>query len=658
METESRMSARCGKRLLVHSEQGEWKLNEACPDGHQPGLRVGALLDKCTKCKQAPPMEGRIPMAVVERPKKGNGASTSTASLNAEVPLVAPSGVPTVAPPPPPSAATVSIPPAPAFVAPDALPLQPTTGAVLPFSVAVEPSSADPVVLPPAMPEVAPPAAAPLPASIVSPAPSLPDIGKIVLPGGFSLESMMDPEASVDVDAVVKAGMPNLPGGPSTGGLSPHTLDDAKCWRLFYLRHVLGLKPAAPSRSLQLGSLIHYCLAARYLLGAEYQYQPCTLVAQAGAAGLAAEAKALVEGMVAKYGIEEWERWCVRAVEHNLVAFIECPVGGRTVRLPATCRIDLILGLKAPHEPHPAGGPMAEGVYIEDHKTCSSMTKDLLEGYGLDWQFNAQAVIFEEGGYSAVFGPLRGTLVNLLSKSRKTPTADSFARPQAPMSKGLVAEFRDTQLRPLMGEVYRRISDEAVRKDPAQWPKDYRQCNGRWGRCHYFEICEGGHETVSAAFVDDESLVIHPDKFVRPAGPAAPPAEQVKKERAKEKAQAKASDPIAIEMARLWGSMLVEQIEVNAGGAYTNLQRGHFLQPDTTKEKVIVLLGNELKLFYDLFVAQKVKQEWAGATWQFTKTGISWQRADGGRGRLTWKGLATWICDNVWYDLSKAMPEG
>lgn len=675
MEKQQKMTARCGKRLLARPGNSGWVLGEECPAGQPEGLVISELLNRCQACSRvpvpSPPGKIQIISMVPRLEDLVQDAPTALAPPAPPSVPVPPSALPVLpaaAPPPPaiappsPAAAVVpqpaEMPAVPLQTPPVAPPPEPVAPPapvlsvpMLPFEVDVEPVSSDPVLLPPAAPvqQALPPPPAVLPAE---PAVELDSLGSIVLPSGFSLESIMDPESSVDIDAVVKAGMPDLPGGPSEGGLSPHTLEDARCWRLFYLLHVLGLRPMKASKALQFGSLFHYCLAARYLLGRERQYEPCTLVAQAGAAELAAEVKRLIEGMVAKYEVEEWETWCVRAVEYNMASFIECPVGNRTVKLPITCRLDLVLGTKEPKDPHPAGGPLVNGVLLVDHKTSSGITRDLLEGYGLDWQFNVQAVVFEEGGYEKVFGPLRGTLVNLASKARKTPTPDSYARPRAPLSKAVLAEFRDVQLRQLAGEVYRRISDDTIRQDVSQWPKDFRQCHGRWGRCRYFEICEGMLETVSAVYVQDDSLLCHPDNFIKPKGESLPPADKEKKAQAK---KAKVVDPIADQMLNDWGWMVHGQIEAATEEPFINLKKEKFLKVGATKEGVIKDLSGELKLAYDGFVAGKVKQVWNGATWSFLKTGISWQ-TESSKGRITWKGLATWICENIWYDLSKAMP--
>jgi hypothetical protein len=623
---DEKMDRSCGEEVVVTQTTSGWVLSKTCKGGVELGTPVTEMLNKiCPNCEHAPKIQ------VVVRLDDGTEREAGVAPLP-EVEL-------------PSEAQCAALPIA------DLAHTEPTHEDPKPDLTV----TANELAPPPPEPEPEPPPKLPEP----TPNPNAIDadalgIGDIVLPGGLTLGMTADPEASVDIDAVIKEKMPELPGGPSSGGLSAHTLGDADCWRKFYYAHIMGLTERQQSKALRFGSLLHYCAAARYLFGAERQFEPCTHVAQAGAAQLAAEVKRLFSASCDKYGVEEWTTWCVRAVEANLTCFLPCPVGKRTKQVPLASRIDLILGLKRQDEPHPAGGAMPGGVYLVDHKTCSAMTRDLLEGYGMDWQFNVQTIVFRLGGYEAVYGPLRGTIVNLFSKGRKTPTPDSFERVRAPLSDKLVDAFMREQIAPVAGEVYRRISDEKMRQDIDAWPPDYRRCSTRWGRCDFFEICEGmAQEILGVAYVTDESMIVHPDKFTKPTAKDAPPAQQVAKKEAKEKA--KKADPASDPMTGQWAQMLLGQVD-SGDTVYTNLRPDKFLVTGEPKEVVIKDLSGELKLFYEEFASKKVVQEWNGTTWKFLKTGISWTN-DTGKGRITWKALATWIAENVWFNLSKATPE-
>jgi len=652
---QEKMATSCGMRLTVKPVDGGYALDESCKDGHQPGTPVATLIH--TLC---PSCDHRLDKVSFEEKLRARGIEPKYPDKQ-EAPVVAP---------PPPATAACS----PIMFVEDAMdsymteqlqtPVQPpsaTAAEALPIPVLPPPELpvADAPVLLPVLPPVLPPA----PALPVLP-PEQPVLGamqvdmiplsSIVLPGGVSLGAIMDPEAAVDIHAVIAEKMPDLPGGPSSGGLSSHVLGDATCWRKFYLSHIMGLVPQEEHYSLRYGSLLHYCAAARYLFGAERQFEPCTHVARAGAAELAMKVKTLFSGMVDKYGTEEWETWCPRAVEYNMVAQVPCPVGQRTKKVPISSRVDLIIALKRPSDPHPAGGALPQGVYLVDHKTCSNMTRDLIEGYGMDWQFNVQATVFEEGGYASELGPLQGTIVNLLSKGRKTPTPDSYARPRAPLSRRGLAAFKTQQLAPLAGEVYRRIaSSDDYRDDETNWPKDYRQCNGRWGRCEYFSVCESCEsprsDVVNVAFKRSSERVASVSKFLLEE------EEAPKQRAAKKAAKEKKLDPASDEMTGVWAKMLLGQLD-STPQVYAPLLKDNFIIPGHTRDSVLRGLTEALRAVYLPFSEKKVKQQYNGALWSFAKSGISW-KTDDSKGRVTWKGLATWITDNIWFDLSQALPE-
>jgi hypothetical protein len=650
------MAAKCGRRLMMKQvSPDQWNLNEPCPDGATPGTTHAELLQRCEACVIK---TGRI--SVVRRGKDGvERPIVEAAKLEPSYPPAAESPATGMTLPlsiadieafePPPPVVCVWAP----FKIEDIINTSPPPPeCVLDEETLVAPS----LVVEPKQLVQAPPVEA-----VVTIEP--PALDQIRLPGGISLGSIINPEAEIDVDAVIAAAMKDLPGGPSEGGLSSHVMGDAKCWKKFYYSHIVGLKPRRPNRYFQIGSLLHYCMAARYTLGFERQYDPCTHVAQAGGSEIAALVRALVEGYTAKYAVEEWNTWSVRAVEYNMLAWFPCRVGGKTVQIPISCRIDLIHGLKRPEDAHPAGGPMPTGVYLRDHKTCNGITKDLVEGYGMDWQLNVQASVFRQAHYEEVLGPLNGVTIGLFSTAKKRPTPDCFMSLRAPLSDRMTKVFVEQQLKPTAAQIFERISCEEMRKNPDCWERDFRQCADRFGRCLYAKICDGGEEIVSAIdFVVDEHMITHPDKFAKPKGgvtTAAAPSKKEKKEPVKPSAQAEY-------LLSQYATALAEQIETTPSMA--PLARTNFLgQPGNTKEKTVKALTDEFKKLYKPYIDAKLAFPFMGYDMTYTKTGIAWAGtytespevpATEGKGRFTWKQVSEWICEHIWYDLSKAMPAG
>ncbi|HUW10520.1 MAG TPA: PD-(D/E)XK nuclease family protein, partial [Anaerolineae bacterium] len=329
---------------------------------------------------------------------------------------------------------------------------------------------------------------------------ALPLLEDLVLPGGITLGTPPATEDAVDVDAVL-AMIDGYVVGPSSGGFSSHILADTVCARRTYLKYVLGLEPIAMPSYFKFGTLMHAVLAMRYMHGESRQWEPCDRVAQAGAPSMAAAVKRLLTVQFTKYQKEEYETWCPRAIEHNLIAWLPVKVGKKTVAVPLTCRVDMILGLKKPSEVHPGPGPLPQGIYLLDWKTTSGITYDLVEGYGSDFQFLLQSAIFELGGHARDFGPLRGILVSIAEKQRKgakkEPDFDSFQRIEAPISKSRLAEFINYELTPMVTDFYNRLdSDELRAAGHLGWPKDIRHCISRWGRCSFYDYCERGNTAI------------------------------------------------------------------------------------------------------------------------------------------------------------------
>jgi len=404
------MHASCGKKVDAAQVNNVWSIQVNCPAGHPAGTPVAELLDKCLVCPQRASnktsltlenkvdtlkgaegvaMPSSMPALPVEAPSPPAGfptpailtepvAAPVAAAPAALIPLpVFPPELPVVAP-----AAALPLPEVPPVweAQPPALVMQMPPALEL-TTPQLQSTTAAMATMPPALPTAAPVAAAMPPAlpvaqALVAASPALPPIEAVVLPGGLTLNSLE--AGGVDLDAVLKS-IPGLPfSGSSEGGFSSHKLADAKCWRLFYLKYILGMRSRNAKKSFQLGTLYHAVMAMRYGVSPERQWEPLERAAEAGLGDLAYKVKAMCMMQFEKFQLDEWKHWCVRAVEHNMMAWVPCRIGKKTVLVPLSCRADMILGLKRADEPHPAyAGPIPQGVYIEDHK-CLHPNEELM----------------------------------------------------------------------------------------------------------------------------------------------------------------------------------------------------------------------------------------------------------------------------------------
>ena len=488
---------------------------------------------------------------------------------------------------------------------------------------------------------------------------ALPLLEDLVLPGGLTLGTPPATEEAVDVDAVL-AQIDGMAGGPSSGGFSSHILADTVCARRIYLKYVLGLESVATPSYFKFGTVLHAVLAMRYMYGESRQWEPCDRVAQAGAPSLAASVKRLLTVQFAKYQKEEYDTWCPRAIEHNLLAWLPIKVGKKTVGVPLSCRVDMILALKKPHEVHPGPGPVPQGVYLCDWKTSSDITYDLVEGYGSDYQFLVQSAIFELGGHAKDFGQLRGILVSIAQKQRKNskkePNFDSFQRVEAPVSKSRLREFIECELKPTVSDFYNRLSSDELRAGGLlAWPRDTRHCISRWGRCSFYDHCERGTEAIYR---------IAPRRVIVLSELAKPPAGWKPEEDQPALAAAGATAgtldaPVKPKVDPLDSPSLEAFATTLLAGCATEpyasaFHKDKFFVPDHTPEKVQKQLTEALKAFYAPSVQAGQEFQLGVVNYHFQKSGLSWTSLDG-KGKFTWKAVAEWICKKDWFDPAKAL---
>lgn len=508
----------------------------------------------------------------------------------------------------------------------------------------------------PAPPPVADPIPAPIADVPITDAISLDFIG---LPG-------TDDESTVDIDEAMK-GVPGMVGGPSEGGFSSHMLQNCECWRKAYYSMVLGLTPTKRSMNFSFGTLFHACLAMRYQYGSHRQWEPIDAAIQAGAPKLARDVRTLLEGLFTKYEWDEYHTYCTRAVEHNFVYFSEpVTINGKKVIIPFCGRIDWMFGLKEQADACPGMGPMPNGVYIVDHKTTSSLTYDLTNGFGMDYQMRFYALGFQRARMAEQFGPLAGIMVNIASKQYKKPTEKSYFRARATMNLNELDDFYVAEVLPIATELYKKLSDPETRANESAWPRDHRRCTGRWGACEYFLICDGGCADDRINYREDPKRVIDVTKFCKPAKGGIPitdggPTIKASVEKAaKEKlAKKEIKDGLQRQILNAVASGVAHLADNNP--AYSVLNKGTFLQPGFDEKEVKSALTAKLAEFYSGSAAQGIKYEQtlpnsgSGAMMTFTKTGLAWV-SGAIKGKLTWKQIADEICAIDWFNVNKVLP--
>jgi len=488
----------------------------------------------------------------------------------------------------------------------------------------------------------------------------LPSLTDITLPGEVQLAS---DEARVDVDAVLE-GIEGCPGGPSKGGFAHHHIRDfATCEFKAYCAYVLGLRPILTSPALSLGSVYHACKAMRYLHGAEYTYVPCDKVTQAGAPGIAEQVRKMIRVEFELFEQEEWQTWCPRAVEQILHAWLPpTRVGRKQVRIPLACRTDLLVAFKQPNESHPPPGPVSSGIHICDHKTTSFLTQDLTVGYGMDSQLKYYVGVYTIGGHEATYGPYRGVQLCIAAK-HKDPGPKSFFRPRAPYNMKEVTRFMGDVVTPLATRFYEMLTTPEIAGDETKWRKNDFACQGRFGLCPYFHICDNGHTGDRVNYKVDEGSILRVEDFVEYKAPSArkkkeqAAAAPVDLDKEAKKAEKKAHQATVVEGL---ASTLLERSEEDP--AYAVLNKQNFLVPNHTRDGVVKALADALAAFYAQYVEAKTKieRQYGESMYSlaFRKTGFGWNLKDTKvRGVATWKQVATRMADSEWFNVKHAMPD-
>lgn len=268
----------------------------------------------------------------------------------------------------------------------------------------------------------------------------------------------------------------NVPplGGASNDGWSK-LADFQRCPYRYWLLHVqpkletteAPILPDSIPVALELGALYHSMLAMHYYKG---MYKTPTAYALAervlslgGNQAIVDEAKRLYNGYFAQYGNPNDEGINTLAVEF--------PAGIEGIH---TCRYDLLAERKD------------SGTWIIEHKTASSETRQVMEGWWLDGEILGEVYAYKLSGLEQIFGRLVGVCVNLTFKTKEP----KFRRVEVVVTDDLLDQYAKDI-------AYWKGSRSAC-KTTGIWPRKLQGCISRYDTCTFFDHCRNADATDSA----------------------------------------------------------------------------------------------------------------------------------------------------------------
>lgn len=254
-----------------------------------------------------------------------------------------------------------------------------------------------------------------------------------------------------------------------------------KCDRMFWYRAVKKYRQQKSSDALDIGILIHECLAAHYSSGGQRTFLPLEAV-QAERPEIAQEVKRLLYAYFAAYQKEDAETFDVRAVEQEIIGEVEHD----GVKAPAYARLDLLIRRKRQDQEPLPFGPCPDGVWIIDHKCMARMSQDLLDGYLMDGQFLLMAYLWKKQKLDDYYGKLNGFIMNIITKT-KSP---ELKRLQISISDRDIERFAKT-MSPIIVEMHQRLDNPEERNNQEKWPMNFGICKSPsgYGPCEYLTLC-------------------------------------------------------------------------------------------------------------------------------------------------------------------------
>jgi hypothetical protein len=470
-----------------------------------------------------------------------------------------------------------------------------------------------------------------------------------------------------DVGALLQEQLEGYDGGPSSGGISWHDISYyERCPRFAYWSMIRGLRSRTRAKPLEYGTLLHACFEQHYKTGGRSTFAPIDIVAAAGHEAFAYEVKKAVYGYLRKYGQEEADTWDVRGVEAQAHFFMdEQSIHGKRVKIPITCRHDLLVGIREPGGPYtPPGQIVKNGCYIADFKSAKGISSALVESYGMDGQLLMNALIYTVAE-AKVHGPLAGVFVPLLAK-HVNPDETSFQRVQGTIAYEVLNDFYSNEVKHEATELYTMLTSPDA-QDVHAWRTRRSSCFKGYGTCRYFALCDAGSgaEGILDAFYQVcEDRIKRPENFLLPE--KAPKQPQNSTQAASQGIVVTESKTVVDEekAAKLAERNIHKDLSVRtlmSALAAEYVQPQQFIAPGdkraAVKSKLIHYLGGmwPKDSEFDLPTGDEVP-DIGHIFYTVTDKGIKWNTMKL-KGSVAWSTIADLFCRN-WWDPQKNKPMG
>jgi len=463
-------------------------------------------------------------------------------------------------------------------------------------------------------------------------------------------------ETTIDIDAVLK-GVLGAEGGPSEGGVSPHKLEPYMlCERKGYWASVRGLTRKTKPSYFSIGSAFHAAMELYFGGGGRRDpFEVTDALLAAGAPEMAGQVKRMIHSYLGKYGVEMAACWDIRAIEQQFTHF-EGPfrIGGKSMYLPMTCRIDLLTALLNPGQPRQPYGHHPNGVWMLDYKTASRYDANLVSSYNRNVQFRMNAYIFAKS-HADKWGKLNGVIVDIVLKKRKIDKQNGAERLQVSVSDVDLQDVEDYYVR-CAYELAAKAADATYAKDYRMWDCNDAACQGKYGPCPYYDLCDYGESMVSQYRVAP-SHIVDPSKFLQP---------QKQELQRRKDARIKQAEEAGVETAETKRKKNTELRKENKALVLHFIETEedrpfHLVKPSELSEA----LENEKQPVVRKLVAQIIQDRCAGTAGTkyimmvgaedapeelgitYKETGLSWQFRSM-KGTLSWSVLAKYLTRHWW----------
>jgi len=312
-----------------------------------------------------------------------------------------------------------------------------------------------------------------------------------------------------DVSEILST-MPGMQGGSSLSwGVNVHILIDwLQCRRRVYLAHVRGIRSRFPRPHFQIGTLYHAALHFAKTYGLDRADDPLAFVEEHAGAGVLGEemsvARAVLRARLKRYGYLDYGPSSNVITSEIRMEAVSAPVKipGKTgsFRIRLCGRLDDVRRT-------------SEGkAIVHDEKTASMLTRELTEGFGLDFQLMGYAGLYVMGGgMSGIAGEpkpeLASTMVTIGVKPdvhvggvKAVDPDRGIVRVESPIDLRDVRNTWEYMLVPAATDLLRGLVAWERGKDlppvDLAWPRCTPNCVGRWGRCDYFDLCSRHFDSV------------------------------------------------------------------------------------------------------------------------------------------------------------------